>query len=111
MVSLWVHVPRRQTAGTSTRLHAATPPGKVVDAAQEMQFLLHGAWDKGMTRKRPGEGAVELSHVAGCTTYCPAPLRWDGREGTVDSTRALAKLGAPVWIHPLCPHSQRGGRQ
>ena len=28
--------------------------GKVVDDKGEIQYLLHGAWDKGMTRKRPG---------------------------------------------------------
>ena len=29
--------------------------GKVVDSLGEVQYLLHGAWDKGMTRKKPGE--------------------------------------------------------
>lgn len=29
--------------------------GKVVDNMGEVQYLLHGAWDKGMTRKRPGD--------------------------------------------------------
>ena len=28
--------------------------GKVLDKDGEVHFLLHGAWDKGMTRKRPG---------------------------------------------------------
>jgi hypothetical protein len=28
--------------------------GRVVDSLGEVQFLLHGAWDKGMTRKKPG---------------------------------------------------------
>ena len=30
--------------------------GKVLDSQGEVQYLLHGAWDKGMTRKKPGEG-------------------------------------------------------
>ena len=29
--------------------------GKVVDSKGEVQFLLHGAWDKGMVRKNPGK--------------------------------------------------------
>ena len=29
--------------------------GKVVNAQDEVQYLLHGAWDKGMVRKHPGE--------------------------------------------------------
>lgn len=28
--------------------------GKVLDSNGEVQYLLHGAWDKGMTRKKPG---------------------------------------------------------
>lgn len=28
--------------------------GKVLDSKGEVQYLLHGAWDKGMTRKKPG---------------------------------------------------------
>ena len=28
--------------------------GKVLDNKGEVQFILHGAWDKGMTRRRPG---------------------------------------------------------
>ena len=29
--------------------------GRVEDSKGEIQYLLHGAWDKGMTRKKPGE--------------------------------------------------------
>ena len=28
--------------------------GKVLDNKGEVQYILHGAWDKGMTRRRPG---------------------------------------------------------
>ena len=28
--------------------------GKVLDKDGEIQYLLHGAWDKGMNRKKPG---------------------------------------------------------
>lgn len=28
--------------------------GRVMDSKGEVQYLLHGAWDKGMTRKKPG---------------------------------------------------------
>lgn len=29
--------------------------GKVLNSEGDVQFLLHGAWDKGMVRKNPGE--------------------------------------------------------
>lgn len=29
--------------------------GKVFDDKEEVQYVLHGAWDKGMVRKNPGE--------------------------------------------------------
>jgi len=29
--------------------------GKVLNTDDEVQYLLHGAWDKGMTRQNPGE--------------------------------------------------------
>ncbi len=29
--------------------------GKVFNSEGELQYLLHGAWDKGMVRKNPGE--------------------------------------------------------
>ena len=31
--------------------------GKVLDNKGEVVFILHGAWDKGMTRRRPGKEA------------------------------------------------------
>lgn len=35
--------------------------GKVVDSQDEVQYLLHGAWDKGMVRKNPdGSGVKEI---------------------------------------------------
>lgn len=34
--------------------------GKVLDSKGEVVFILHGAWDKGMTRRRPGEYCVDL---------------------------------------------------
>ena len=33
--------------------------GRVVDSKGEVQYLLHGAWDKGMNRKKPGEWGGE----------------------------------------------------
>ena len=32
--------------------------GRVLDSMGEVQYLLHGAWDKGMTRKRPGDASI-----------------------------------------------------
>jgi len=34
--------------------------GKVVDSKNEVQYLLHGTWDKGMTRKKPGRGVEKI---------------------------------------------------
>ena len=43
--------------------------GKVLDSQGEVQYLLHGAWDKGMTRKKPGEGGRREGIETGWVYY------------------------------------------
>ena len=42
------------TSNSKTRERYRELNGKVVDSSGEVQYILHGAWDKGMIRKKPG---------------------------------------------------------
>ena len=42
-------------------LSSLSTPGKVLDSKGEVQYILHGAWDKGMVRRRvDGSGVKDL---------------------------------------------------